>query len=75
MGSAVSILPENENSVVSMLIKEVPLRQLPDAIEEAIYIHEKFPLIIDPTEQAARLVSFVNLQFTRMRYLQTYQVF
>ena len=51
-GAVVSILPVDQKSTIA--IKEVPLRKLPDAIEEAIYINEKFPLIIDPTEQAAR---------------------
>ena len=55
-GAVVSILPVDQKSTIA--IKEVPLRKLPDAIEEAIYINEKFPLIIDPTEQAARYWRF-----------------
>ena len=55
MGGAISSPPQVE-SVRNL--KDVQLKQLPDAIEEAIFIHEKFPLIIDPTEQAARLFRF-----------------
>mmetsp|Transcript_6552 Transcript_6552/g.9810 ORF Transcript_6552/g.9810 Transcript_6552/m.9810 type:complete len:616 (+) Transcript_6552:33-1880(+) len=56
MGGAVSIISVDEKPMIK--VAEVPLRQLPDAIEEAIYIHEKFPLIIDPTEQAARFLKY-----------------
>ena len=52
MGGAISSPPQVESL---RNLKDVQLKQLPDAIEEAIFIHEKFPLIIDPTEQAARL--------------------
>lgn len=34
------------------------LKKLPDAIEEAVYVHEKFPLIIDTTEQAGRFLKY-----------------
>ena len=56
MGGAISALPTAVETARN--IKDVHLKQLPDAIEEAIFIHEKFPLIIDPTEQAARLSRF-----------------
>ena len=59
MGGAISSLPAVETV---RNIKDVHLKQLPDAIEEAIFIHEKFPLIIDPTEQAARLSRFAASQ-------------
>jgi hypothetical protein len=39
--------------------KEYVLRRLPDAIEECLYVHEKFPLIIDPTEQAGRFLKVI----------------
>ena len=43
----------------------MPLKKLPDAIEESVFVHERFPLIIDPTEQASRFLkyqmgSFIN---------------
>lgn len=56
MGSGVSISPPSQPSEQAKGIKDYQLRQLPDAIEESIFIHEKFPLILDPTEQAARFV-------------------
>ena len=53
---------------------EIGLKQLPDSVEEAIYVHEKFPVVIDPSEQAARFFKYqtgvyINsedpLQFTK----------
>ena len=43
----------------------ISLKQLPEAIEESLYVMEKFPLIIDPTESASRFLkyqmgSFIN---------------
>lgn len=60
MGGAISAFPTAVETARN--IKDVHLKQLPDAIEEAIFIHEKFPLIIDPTEQAARLSRFKIIQ-------------
>ena len=34
------------------------LKQLPDAIEESIFVDECFPVIIDPTEQAGRFLKY-----------------
>lgn len=34
------------------------LRKLPEAIEESLFIHEKFVLIIDETEQASRFLKY-----------------
>lgn len=34
------------------------LKQLPGAIEEALYIHEKWPLIVDPHGQATRFLRY-----------------
>lgn len=39
-------------------IKPTPFKKLPEAIEEALFVHEKFPLIIDPTEQASRFLKY-----------------
>lgn len=63
MGGAISSPPQVE-SVRNL--KDVQLKQLPDAIEEAIFIHEKFPLIIDPTEQAARLLDLDTAQRVKL---------
>ncbi len=38
--------------------KVTQLKQLPEAIEEAIFVDEKFPVIIDPTEQAGRFLKY-----------------
>jgi hypothetical protein len=32
-------------------VSEVTLRKLPDAVEEAVYGFEKFPCVVDPSEQ------------------------
>ncbi len=63
MGSASSIITE-EDAQTPMSIS---LKQLPSAIEECLYVNEKFPLIIDTTEQAGRFLkyqlgSFVNFE-------------
>jgi hypothetical protein len=36
----------------------INLRKLPEAIEESLFIHEKFILIIDETEQASRFLKY-----------------
>jgi hypothetical protein len=41
----------------------IHLKQLPEAIEEAIYVHEKFPLIVDTTDQAPRFLRYQNGTF------------
>jgi len=38
--------------------KEIDLKKLPDAIDEAVYVHEKFAIVIDPTEQASRFLKY-----------------
>jgi hypothetical protein len=53
MGSGASILNPEPVSVM-----QITLKKLPDAIEEAVYVHEKFPLVIDPTEQASRFLKY-----------------
>ena len=63
MGAAASvsssIVVSDQMPVVPVTaIKTVELRKLPDAIEEALYVHEKFPLIIDTTEQAGRFLKY-----------------
>lgn len=39
-------------------IAQVVLKQLPDAVEEAVFVHEKFPLVIDPTGQGGRFFKY-----------------
>jgi len=36
----------------------IHLKKLPEAIEEALFVDERFPFIIDPTEQAARFLKY-----------------
>jgi len=38
--------------------KVTHLKQLPDAIEESIFVEERFPVILDPTEQAGRFLKY-----------------
>lgn len=58
---SVPIAVENADDVV--IQKSVELKKLPDAIEEAVYVHEKFPLIIDTTEQAGRFLKYQSGTF------------
>jgi hypothetical protein len=53
MGAAASV-----GSGESFKAQEVTLKKLPDAVEEAVYVHEKFPLVLDPTEQAGRFFKY-----------------
>jgi len=71
MGATVSVVGSDDDGVRPT---EVVLKRLPDAIEESLYVHERFPLIIDTSEQAARFLkyqtgSFINqndpIQFTK----------
>lgn len=50
MGAAAIV---GEQSGASVLLKN-----LPEAIEETIFLHEKWALIIDPSEQAARFLKY-----------------
>ncbi len=36
----------------------IPLKKLPEAIEESVFVYDRFPLIIDPTEQAGRFLKY-----------------
>ena len=53
MGAGASVVASEPQQVT-----KVALRKLPEAIEESIFLHEKFPFIIDPTEQAARFLKY-----------------
>lgn len=39
------------------------LRGLPDAIDNALYVDNKWPLVVDPTGQAARYLQYQNGAF------------
>jgi hypothetical protein len=61
MGSSASI----SSLAAEVEAIQVTLKKLPDAIEESLYVHEKFPLIVDSTEQGSRFLkyqmgSFIN---------------
>ncbi|KAJ1415719.1 ankyrin repeat-containing domain protein, partial [Ochromonadaceae sp. CCMP2298] len=45
---------------------ETTLRKLPEAVEEAVYGHEKFPLVVDPSEQAGRFFKYQTGTFISM---------
>ena len=55
MGSGASI---STDSSLDNTIQIVQLNKLPDAIEESVFVYEKFPLIIDPTEQSSRFLKY-----------------
>jgi hypothetical protein len=46
MGAAASVSFKQLNAV--------PLKKLPEMVDDAVYIQEKYPLIIDPSEQSMR---------------------
>jgi hypothetical protein len=58
-GASVGVSEAGKDSGSSeRAIKVIELKKLPEAIEESIYVHEKFPLIIDTTEQAGRFLKY-----------------
>tara|TARA_A100001015_G_scaffold310979_1_gene413327 strand:- start:6348 stop:8165 length:1818 start_codon:yes stop_codon:yes gene_type:complete len=57
MGSGASVM-EDENTSEESLIVTYGLRKLPDAIEESLFAIEKFPIIIDPQENASRFLKY-----------------
>jgi len=50
-------------------IKQCVLKKLPDAIEDSLYQDEKFPLLIDPSEQALRFLKY-QLLYPMLTMLQ-----
>jgi hypothetical protein len=61
MGAGASVASSaatKEERGANATAKLIDLKKLPDAIEEAIYVHEKFPLIVDTTEQAGRFLKY-----------------
>ena len=62
MGASVSV--KNDIATTpSVPFKMISLKQLPDAIEDALYVSERFPLIIDPFEQASRFLKYQSDSF------------
>jgi len=41
----------------------VALRELPEALDRAVYVHERWPLVVDPTGQAARFLKYQRGSF------------
>lgn len=60
MGAASSLvtLPREDNVEESVPIPEIVIKQLPEVIEESVYLHEKFPLVIDPTGKAKMFLKY-----------------
>lgn len=57
MGAGASSAPEP--AVTSVEIPNgIDIKSLPDAIEEAVFVREKFPLIIDPTGKAKLFLKY-----------------
>ena len=65
MGSAVGIPTEGCDTEPPPLPIACTLRNLPAAIEEAVYVQEKFPLISDPSGQAMRFLKYQLGSFFR----------
>lgn len=64
MGAASSVLEgSDEDKTVATSPIEVPIKSLPEAIEECVYVHEKFPVIIDPTEKAKLFLKYQTGSF------------
>ena len=64
-GASIGDVPVIAAAGEEIPIKSCMLKQLPDAIEEAIFQDEKFPLLIDPTEQASRFLKYQLGSFIR----------
>jgi hypothetical protein len=47
-------------------ILSVPLKKLPEAVEESLYVFEKFPCVLDPTEQASRFFKYQSGAYINM---------
>jgi ankyrin repeat protein len=62
MGAGASVVDPNDPETI---MPTVHLKKLPDAIEESIFTYEKFPLLIDPSEQAARFLKYQLGSFIR----------
>jgi hypothetical protein len=62
MGSGASTVGSTEQ----IDILSVPLKKLPEAVEESLYVHEKFPCVLDPTEQASRFFKYQSGAYINM---------
>ena len=52
MGAAASVDEAAQPS------KPIVLKALPDALEHCLYVDERWPLVLDPTEQASRFLRY-----------------
>ena len=57
MGAGASARAEDKPS------KPIVLKALPAALEHVIYVEEKWPLVVDPTEQASRFLRYQRGSF------------
>jgi len=57
MGAAASV-PLPESGDAEALGGAIHLKQLPGAMENAVYVHERWPCIVDPDGQAARFLRY-----------------
>ena len=57
MGGGISVNHSNENQL-TIKIPEYSIKELPEQIEQSIFIFEKFPLIIDPTNKAKLFLKY-----------------
>lgn len=53
-------------SIPTVVVPSFVFKKVPDAIEESLYVHEKFPLIIDTSEQASRFLKYQTGTFVIM---------
>lgn len=58
MGAAASVILPTQVDSVPEDILTIDLKKLPEAIEESLFVQEKFVLIIDETEQASRFLKY-----------------
>ena len=65
MGAGASVANPAATATAAEPMKKCVLKKLPDAIEDSLYQEEKFPLLIDPSEQASRFLKYQLGSFIR----------
>ena len=58
MGGAAGVMLDQQASNEISEVITINLKKLPEAIEESLFVQEKFVLIIDQTEQASRFLKY-----------------
>ena len=59
MGAGASAAPSvSEDSTQATEPIKCALKGLPDAMDEAVFVREKWPLVVDPTGQAGRFLRY-----------------